>query len=339
MGNFSYAYAMGRIRAVERKMLGRNHFDRMIETGSAEDAYRILREAGYGGAESESLFPARDYERLLDTENEKLSEFITEISPEPRLLSIFLLRYDYHNLKVLLKTEFSGAVNEPSLSRSGVMEPEKLAGIIRDKTLYSLPAPMASGVRDAQSAFLQSASIGAPDPQVIDIRLDRAMHVHMSGEAGIVGNRFMENLIKIYIDLANINAFLRTRSMGKDIEFLREALIPGGTVSHSVYERFFGDSIDGFISTMQNTDYSPLCGQGLLSYQTAGQLTIFELDADNYVNSYIKKAKLYPGGLEVIAAYYIARQAEFKNIRIVMVGKVNGIAQDVIRERLRECYV
>ena len=339
MSNFSYAYAMGRVRAVERKMLGQNQFDRMIESGSAEDAFRVLREAEYGGAAQESSFSARGYESLLDAENEKLAAFITEVSPEPRLLNIFLMRYDYHNLKVLLKTEFSGAAGEPALSRSGVMAPDKLAGIVRERALYSLPAPMAAGVRDAIDAYSLSASAGAPDPQTLDVRLDRAMYAHMLEEARALGCPFIERLIGIYIDLANIGAFLRMRDMGKDVGALRGALIPGGEVSFGSFERYLRDGVDGFITAMQHTPYSALCEHGVRNYQTTGRLTAFELDADNYVNSFIKKVKLFPVGIEIIAAYFVARQAEFKNIRIVMVGKINGIAQDVIKERLRECYV
>ena len=366
MGNHSYAYAMGRIRSAERKMLGRNQFDRMIEARNAEDAIHILRENGYGGAGPDAQIEAREYEHLLDAENENLAAFITEISPEPRLLNVFLLRYDYHNLKVMLKAEFSGGGGGggsdagsgaaggvagasgvagvgggagAALSRSGIFEPERLSRIVNERMLFALPAPMAAGIQEAIRAYQQSVAIQSPDPQCIDIKLDRAMYAHMFIEAKELKNAFVEKLIGIYIDLANIGAFLRMRNMRKDIAFLRGALISGGNVDHGIFARFLQDSNESFVSAMQHTAYSQLCEEGVKSYESTGLLTVFERGADNFINTYIKKTKLYPIGLELIAAYFVARQTELKNIRIVMVGKINGIAQDVIRERLRECYV
>jgi len=35
----------------------------------------------------------------------------------------------------------------------------------------------------------------------------------------------------------------------------------------------------------------------------------------------------------------MAKETEIKNARIIMVGKINNISNDVIRERLRESYV
>ncbi|MCL2060232.1 MAG: V-type ATP synthase subunit C [Oscillospiraceae bacterium] len=349
MGNHSYAYAMGRVRAVERKMLGRSQFDRMIEARTADDAFRVLHEAGYSGAggasgvgagaSPDAQHAARDYELLLDAENERLAAFVTEISPEPRLLNFFLLRFDYHNLKVLLKTEFSGAAGGPALSHSGVIAPDKLAANIRERELFALPDPMAEGVMEAIKAYQHSVSIQSPDPQCVDIHLDRAMYAHMMGEAKALGSPFMEQLTRINIDLVNIGSFLRMRGMGKSAEFMRGALVPGGSVGYSVFARFLQDDLDGFVGAMQHTPYSGLCEEGAKSYRDTGRMTVFERRADDFVSAFIKKVKLYPIGLELIAAYFVARQTEFKNIRIIMVGKINGIAQDVIRERLRESYV
>lgn len=339
MNNQSYPYAMGRVRAVERKMLTRGQFDRMIEARSAEDAFRILHEAEYGGAEPDAQFAARDYERVLEAEGGKLAAFIAEISPEPGLLNIFLLRFDYHNLKVLLKAEFQNIAGDLLLSASGVIPPEKLTHIVRERTFSDLPAPMAAGAEDAIGAYMQSVTIQAPDPQAIDIKLDQAMYAHMLGEAQKLGSPFIEQLIKVYIDIANIGAFLRVREMHKSADFLRAALIPGGGADHGLFARYLQENLDGFTGAMQYTTYGALCADGVRGYLATGSLTAFERYADDYVNAYIQKAKLFPAGLEIIAAYYVARQAEIKNVRIVMVGKINDIAQDVIRERLRECYV
>jgi V/A-type H+-transporting ATPase subunit C len=345
---------MGRIRAVERTMLGRAQFDRMIEAKTADDALRVLSEAGYGaggdtggsgglvgasgsvGAPGSSGSPdvASDYERLLDEENGKLIAFILEVSPARGLLGVFLRRYDYHNIKALLKAEFSGLAGDPPLSGMGLVSPEKLALILRERSFSQLTPAMAAGAEDAILAYGKSQ-----DPQAIDVRLDHAMYAEMLADAAALENPFLVRLVRIYIDLANITAFLRMRAMKKGSDFLRETLIPGGEVDRGLFYRHFSDGLETFIAAMLYTPYGQVCEEGLKNYQSTGRLTAFERGADDYVNGYIKAARLRPVGAEVIVCYFVARQAELKNVRIVMVGKKNGISGDVIRERLRETYV
>jgi V/A-type H+-transporting ATPase subunit C len=54
---------------------------------------------------------------------------------------------------------------------------------------------------------------------------------------------------------------------------------------------------------------------------------------------FIKKAKQVSFGVEPLIGYIIAKETEIKIIRIIMVGKLNNIAPNIIRERLRDAYV
>ena len=53
----------------------------------------------------------------------------------------------------------------------------------------------------------------------------------------------------------------------------------------------------------------------------------------------IKGARLVTFGPDRILSYIYAKETEIKIIRIIMVGKLNNISQEVIRERLRDSYV
>ena len=60
---------------------------------------------------------------------------------------------------------------------------------------------------------------------------------------------------------------------------------------------------------------------------------------DNYIMNMMRDAKIIPFGVEPVIAYIYAKETEIKIIRIIMVGKLNNIAVEVIRERLRDIYV
>jgi V/A-type H+-transporting ATPase subunit C len=314
----------------------------MLDAKSADDALRVLQEAEYGDREQSADEGAWGYERMLDEENDKIVRFITEISPEPGLLSVFLHKYDYHNLKVLLKAEFlniEGGERQLPLSGAGMLDAAELSGIVRERRLSELSVEMAVGVSNAIEAYLASASVQLPDPQAIDICLDRAMYAQMAREAAELKNPFLIKLVEIYIDIANIGAFIRMREMRKEADFMRGVLLSGGRLDLSVFTRAANEGLEVFATVTQFTPYGQLIDEAVKALMASGQMTAFERLADDYINAYIKAARLYPAGLEVLVAYFVARQSELKNVRIVMAGKLNGIPADVIRERLRETYV
>ena len=45
--NDQYAYAVGRVRAMETRLLDRSKIDRMVEAKSAEEALKVLGESEY----------------------------------------------------------------------------------------------------------------------------------------------------------------------------------------------------------------------------------------------------------------------------------------------------
>ena len=59
---------------------------------------------------------------------------------------------------------------------------------------------------------------------------------------------------------------------------------------------------------------------------------------DNVRMNVIKKAKSITYGAEILYAFLQAKETEIKNIRIVLVSKLNGISSEEIRERLRDIY-
>ena len=60
-------------KSKERLLIGEEKFARMIDTDTAEDAFRMLRESGFGGDAEAS--GARDFEKLIAAETESLIGF------------------------------------------------------------------------------------------------------------------------------------------------------------------------------------------------------------------------------------------------------------------------
>lgn len=64
-----------------------------------------------------------------------------------------------------------------------------------------------------------------------------------------------------------------------------------------------------------------------------------EKACDDFLIRYIKEAKYFHFGIEPLISYILAKENEIKNLRIILIGKMNGFDRDYIRRALRRSYV
>ena len=91
-----------RIRYAEKKLLTKQQLQRLADTKSLEDAIKLLNETSYS-SEISKLDRPENYEEVLSDVLNKTYRDVTEISPDKSLVEILSCKYDYHNLKVLVK--------------------------------------------------------------------------------------------------------------------------------------------------------------------------------------------------------------------------------------------
>ncbi|MPN39299.1 V-type sodium ATPase subunit C [bioreactor metagenome] len=65
----------------------------------------------------------------------------------------------------------------------------------------------------------------------------------------------------------------------------------------------------------------------------------FEKQCDNLRMQEIMSAKYKAFGIDPFIAYYLAKETEIKNMRVILNAKVNNLSSDIIRKRVREMYV
>ena len=72
---------------------------------------------------------------------------------------------------------------------------------------------------------------------------------------------------------------------------------------------------------------------------SGGPLTEFEKRCDDAVGDYLAGARYVPFGEAPLVGYLAARETEYTNLRIVLMGRAAGIDPAVIRTRLRASYL
>ncbi len=324
-----YLFLSTRIRAMEGRLLSQERMDRMLEARSAEDAAKVLSECG--GPELNALSPD-GIDAALAAERERVFADLAFSAPEPEILDVFRVRYDYLNAKVLLMAEAVGAQSEGLLVDAGRVGAKDLEEAIRSGELRSVPGELRHAVEQAREVLGASG-----DPQLADFILDRAYFADMAQIARDSGSEFLQGYVRLSVDTANLRAAVRTLRMGKNAEFLKGVLVPGGEVAEG---RILSAVTAGAAlqELYARTPRAEAAETGAAAV-AGGGLTKFEKQCDDALGHYLAGAKFVPFGQAPVIGYLCAKETELTNLRVILSGRLAGLEADTIRERLREAYV
>jgi len=333
MSENKYLYSVTRTRALETKLLDKAKIERMIEARNADEVIKILYETEYAGSISE-MKSIDDYESVLSKELLNTYKLLAEISPVPELTNLFQMRYDIHNLKTLLKSSYLDEENDELLSEIGTIPIQQLKGMVKEKVFSDLEPLVRESLEEVVGEFTVN-----PDPQLIDVTLDKALYKLMYKAAKDNKSSFLTDYISAQIDLINIKSLVRVKSMGYGREFLKKVILENGKLDYAFFSDIFDESLETLIDRLAYKDYGKVVEEGISNYIKTKSLTKFEKLSDDFIFELAKKGKFVAFGIEPLIGYLMAKENETKIIRMIMVGKINEIPNELIRERLRDVYV
>lgn len=329
MKDTDYLSISTRVRAMENRLFGRERRERMIDARTDEEALKILAECGYAEPEDLSV-PALN--RVLTRARADLFADLRSAVPQPALVEVFQIKYDYHNLKVLVKAEALGEEAAWLLMAGGRYDPGALADAYRRGALGDYPEALRRAAEGARETLNASG-----DPQAADLILDRACYEEMTAAAKASGSAFLQGYVRLAVDAANLRTAVRCQRMGAGGEVLAGSLLPGGNVEPRAIAVSRGGELSRRFAGTPLEKAAEL-GAGLAA-PGAGNLTGFEKCCDDALNGYLSQAKRVAFGEAPVVAYLCAREAEATAIRTILAGRKAGLSGDAIRERMRESYV
>lgn len=333
MDEMQFSQVIPRLRVYETKLLDKSKVDRMVDSNSAQEALKVLQETEYANVMT-NIKRAEDYEIILSEELKRLFNLMYDISPEKSLVDLMSVKYDYQNIKVILKGIFLKEDLSYLLINVGTVEVSKLKYLIENNELRDLPIIMREAIEEATKDFENSN-----DPQMVDIILDRYMFKAIIQIKYSIKDRFVDKYVDALIDSTNLKTLLRVKKQNKGREFFTSVIIEGGSLDKDKLLGMLNDSVENIATKLSLTDYADFIKAGIEYYTKTGSVSLLEKLVDNYIMAMMKDAKIIPFGVEPILAYIYAKETEIKIIRIIMVGKLNNISGEVVRERLRDIYV
>ncbi len=324
-----YLFLSTRVRALETMLLTKERMARMLEAKSAEDAAQVLTDCGY--PELTPLSLSTLYAALAAEQRRVYADFAPFV-PTPALLDVFKVRYDYHNVKVLLKATATQNDPQPLLMDLGRVPAAELSQKLNASDLRGLPPILQAAVTQARETLGTTR-----DPQLADFILDNAYYQDMFALAKRASSPFLEGYVRICIDATNLRTVVRTMRMGKNAEFLRDTLFPGGNMDP--LRVLTAATAGGSLAELFALSPLKAAAEAGVAALSGGRLTAFEKLCDDAVTAYLKGAKLVPFGEAPVISYLASKENELTAIRIILTGRMSQIPVETIEERLRDSYV
>jgi len=313
-----YTYALGVIRAREVKLLTDKSFEELLSTEDVEELMAALHDTDYG----EYLRNVGKYkaEEALEMAKIALYNEMEKFVNNFEIMMILRAKYDFHNIKVLLKGKIAEKDFIDKCSSLGSIPVSKLAEIVQEEKYERLPNYLQRSVEKGIDAYYSNDH----NPQYLSFAVDSIMAETLTLYKK---NSFLNNYYKIWVDLINLKIILRLLFLEKYKELIGFAVLPGGNIEKDKIREAKIENPDSLEDFYSGTLYT-----SLLQYRDS--FSVLERESEKVLISYLKSVAFESIGVEPVVAYLLLKDNEIRNLRVILIGKVNGVGENLIRERL-----
>lgn len=323
-----FLYASGRVRAIEKYLLTADTFRKMAEAASPEEAFKAAADSGICAG-----YAPEEYEEAISASLKNAYALAEELLRDKALVGLFRLRYDAHNLKVLVKSRAAGKDAAHLLSELGTVPAGKLAEDYAAGAVEGV-APQLKRAAEAAAESLAKTQ----DPRMADILIDRGAYEALADGAGEYDNEYLRAVVGAKSDLTNIRTLVRIKRMGAGAGLMREAAVRGGTFGAEELAVAVEKDWEEIFMLISKSPYAKTLEPAFEGLKQGGEFTGFEKLCDGAEMAVLRGARYIPFGAEPVLAWLLAKENEAQCLRIVLSGKKSGLAPETIMGRLRDAY-
>jgi len=336
-----YAFANGIVKKLDKEIMTREFMDTLLKANDISSALKILNESEF----IQTNFDINHPELYENTLNQELLYYysiiknISKVSPFHFLYFTFASKYDFQNLKIIIKSKYlKKDVSDELISKINTIDPMKLKSAIYEEKFEDIPGSFEFLIKKTFEEFQKHR-----DPEKIDFILDKERYLMVLNkikEVEIIEPEelFLKRFIRINIDLNNIVNCIRAKIRGEKKNYTREFIIPEGDFKIDKIIEIYDSPLTSWIEKLNNTDYKNIIESGINAYQKNNSLMELEKFKDNFILNFTKIGKYITFGIEPLIGFITAKENDIKNIRIILSGKLNKNSENKIKERLRDAY-
>ncbi|MFI3164258.1 MAG: V-type ATPase subunit [Bacillota bacterium] len=314
-------------------LLNQEKLSRLLDGNTGEDGLKVLAELSYGDTSIENPY---DFEILIESEMEKHFEFIKEASPDAKATACFFAELDFHNLKCALKTKYGKIKEYEALSYSfASVESGALLDSVLNDEYRSLSRGMKNACEEADAAHIA----GSLSPSKIDYICDKYMFADIFENLKGISSKTLKDYFTAKVDLINVQTLLRAKLHEIDAAALKNMLFEGGKFNVQTLINQFDSSYDSIVDFYMYSSYNEVVKILVGEIADGSSQVEFEKQRDKHLLNLFKDKKFAAQDADLFYGYIVAKQFEFDNIRLIMVGLNNKLDKNKIKVRLKELYV
>lgn len=344
------AFASMRIRLFEKRLLTGEQLDRMIKAQNLGAAFAVLRETRYNTLMQKVDRP-EDFSQGLSHVLAYEANEVAALTHDEDVLRFLFLRYDYHNIKVLIKS-----TTDPE-RYDGLLFPYGTLSIPKCERLLETKPP--AGEDNQEKALLEGARAWQRNgnPQEVDFIVDRYMYEEMNERVEAMKSEALKSYVTEMIDFTNLLSYFRGLRVERAGKILAEAFYPGGRIRRE--DLFTSDVLrspelrgSALNSTEKGAGHRDVDAERLLlllrrvsasdemlhavrAYLETNDIGALEKARDEFAYQSAVRSGRRANGPEVLFSYLVRVETEIANIRIILYGKAVGKSPEEIREDVR----
>ena len=319
-----FTSAVAQIRAKENTLLSEQVLDNLMKCETAEECIQTLLEKGWEEPEDGQT------ESMLRAEKEKCWSFVRSICSEKEMHFFDIFRYadDFHNLKAAIKESYIQKQVPNVYKSNGTIPVETLRKCAADNDFSALSFTMMRAAEEAREVLFHTG-----DSQLCDVIIDKAALLEIAKAGKETKNDLLQQYAELKCASADISIAIRASRADKDTDFLQRAFAECTSLSVPALVAATRNGLDSIFEYLESTSYADA-----VPAIKAGA-ACFDKWCDDRMIKLIKPQKYNAFTISPIAAYVLAKECEIKSVRIILSGKINGLQDEKVRERVRESYV
>lgn len=302
-GKLGYAYTNTRVRVMKSKLLQKQDYDRLAKMSVPEIA-RFLSDSEYKKEFDELGMHYKDAQLIEYALNKNLSNSFRKIynfsiKDARNNITLYLKRWDVWNIKTILRGKRYNARDSEILANlipAGSMGEEELKNLITSNNTYEEVIKAL-----AKSEYGKVLKKYASEPEKLEDAIDRHYYKTLSEQCP----EEMAEFVKSEID--SINKVCKARAKDTELKFTP---LTGGTEKKKFRIK------------------SKPKAQESSTIDTSLALKKKQLELGS------KLVHKFKRNIEPVLGYFLAKEAETRNLRVLARGKQSGLASEMIEKCL-----
>lgn len=318
-------YFNSRSKALEIKILDYDKLVRLIKCSGLDEIIRILDDWGF--LQGQNILNYSDLLKLIDREEQEFLEFLKRSTPNEKISTYFLLKYDYHNLESLyLKNRLN--VSDVLLTYEGKLKISTLEQCVVYKNYRDLSPTMQSCLNAVDKLIAEDKHSGF----LIDTTFKKALYQEMVEYSKV--SKLLAQYTTFFINLKNIELALRFR----DEKLFNLIKLDGGSIKDEDYKKLCKNEFYKILTDFKHSPYFLPIQLIISSLQKNQTLTRFEFMLDCLGQTFFDELKFQTGGDIPYLRYCFLKINELVNLRIVFEGFISNRNKKKITNELRRTY-